>query len=190
MKRTLPALVALVALAVVALFFLKDGDTPKAGPLQALAVGKMAKFTAKPEASPLSDLPFTNPEGTEITLTAFDGKVILLNVWATWCAPCRHEMPDLEALNRDMQSDDFQVVILSMDRGGKEASQKFLDEIGVTSLKPYLDPTGKFSRSIGVLGLPVTLLIDRNGRELGRLVGPAEWNSPDAKRLISEALAP
>ncbi|WP_181163065.1 TlpA family protein disulfide reductase [Emcibacter nanhaiensis] len=150
----------------------------------------MAKFTAKADPSPLSDLPFTGPDGKDITLGAFDGKVILLNVWATWCAPCRHEMPDLEALNQDMQSDDFQVVILSMDRGGREASLKFLDEIGVTSLRPYLDPTGKFSRSIGVLGLPVTLLINRDGQELGRLVGPAEWNSADAKALIKKALKP
>ncbi|WP_321395133.1 TlpA disulfide reductase family protein [Emcibacter sp.] len=190
MKRTLPALVALIALVIVALFFLKDGDTPKESPLQALAVGKMAKFTPKAPPTRLSDLPFTSPSGEQITLSSFEGKVILLNVWATWCAPCRHEMPDLEALNQEMQSDDFQVVILSMDRGGREASQKFLDEIGVTSLEPYLDPTGKFSRSIGVLGLPVTILINERGEELGRLVGPAEWSSPDARSLIEHVLTP
>ncbi|WP_417316778.1 TlpA family protein disulfide reductase [Emcibacter sp.] len=190
MNRTLSALVAFIALALVALFLLKDGDTPKESPLQALATGKMAKFTAKAEPEPLSNLPFTAPDGQQATLENFEGKVILLNVWATWCAPCRHEMPDLEALNREMKSDDFEVIILSMDRGGKDASQKFLDEIGVTTLAPYLDPAGKFSRAIGVLGLPVTLLIDRKGRELGRLVGPAEWNSAEAKALIRQVLNP
>jgi thiol-disulfide isomerase/thioredoxin len=104
------------------------------------------------------------------------------------CAPCRKEMPALDALQKELGGDRFEVVALSVDRQGAAASKKFLDETKVTNLKLYVEST---ARSIGTLratGLPTTILIDREGREIGRLAGPAEWNSADAKRLIASVL--
>tara|TARA_B100001939_G_scaffold213697_2_gene183852 strand:- start:6392 stop:6979 length:588 start_codon:yes stop_codon:yes gene_type:complete len=194
MNKTIIGLAVFIALVFAALLFannfLNDGNTPKVSPLQALAVGNMAKFSAHSQPKSLPDIPFIAPDGRQVTLAAFHGKVILLNIWATWCAPCRHEMPGLDRLNQTMKNQNFEVVILSMDRSGRDVVMKFLNEVGIQSLSPYLDPTGKFSRAAGALGLPVTLLINKEGKELGRLTGPAEWDSEDARALIRAALDP
>jgi thiol-disulfide isomerase/thioredoxin len=113
---------------------------------------------------------------------------VLLNLWATWCAPCREEMPSLDRLQKDLGSDKFEVVALSLDRKGAEASQKFLDETKVSSLKLYVDASAKQGTTLKIVGMPTTILIDKEGRELGRLAGPAEWDSEDAKRLITAAI--
>ena len=118
----------------------------------------------------------------------FKGKTVLLNLWATWCAPCREEMPSLDRLQKDLGSGKFEVVALSLDRKGAEASQKFLDETKVSNLKLYIDASAKQGTLLRIVGMPTTILIDKEGRELGRLAGPAEWDSEDAKKLIKAAM--
>jgi len=102
-----------------------------------------------------------------------------VNVWATWCVPCREEMPTLDALQAELGGDDFEVVALSIDRAGSQIVRRFYDEIGVTNLNMYVDQTMLSMTALRTVGLPTTILIDAQGRELGRLVGPAEWDDPE-----------
>jgi thiol-disulfide isomerase/thioredoxin len=102
----------------------------------------------------------------------------LLNIWATWCVPCREEMPTLDALQEKLGGDDFHVLPLSIDRAGMEIVRRFYDEIGIRHLDTYLAEDIRVMAAFAVVGLPTTILIDRDGFERGRLVGPAEWDSP------------
>lgn len=148
----------------------------------------MAAFVFKKEPEPLPDFKFFDGTGAERSLADWRGKVVLLNLWATWCAPCRKEMPALDRLQQALGSEHFEVVALSVDRGGAEVSRKFLDQIDVKALGLYVDPTTRATSQLKAVGLPVTILIDGDGREIGRLTGPAEWDSEDAKRLIRAVL--
>ena len=112
-------------------------------------------------------------------MESFQGKVLLLNIWATWCVPCREEMPTLDALEDKLGSDKFEVVALSIDRAGVPAVRRFFDEIGVKHLNMYVDKTMLSATALRTVGLPTTLLINAKGEELGRLVGPAEWDDPE-----------
>ncbi len=153
--------------------------------LQALATGAMANFTLSDPPKPALDIQFVDGEGGRVTLADFRGKVVLLNFWATWCAPCRREMPDLAELKREFGPDGFDVAAVSGDRQGPAVIAPFYAQIGVTGLAVYNDRSMKSQRAFRVYGLPTTLLLDREGRELGRLLGPAEWASPEAKALIA-----
>jgi thiol-disulfide isomerase/thioredoxin len=144
----------------------------------------MAAFVFRKEPEALAPIKFQDAEGKERTLADWRGKVVLLNLWATWCLPCRKEMPSLDRLQKDLGSDRFEVVAISVDRKGAEASRKFLADTGVERLALYVDPTARMSAELKVVGLPATLLVDAQGREVGRLLGPAEWDSDEAKRLI------
>ena len=155
---------------------------------KALATGQMEKFVVS-EPSPLADITFEDASGRKRTFADFRGKVVLLNLWATWCAPCRIEMPSLDRLQATMGSDRFEVVALSIDRGGASVAKKFLDDIGAKNLSLYIESSARSMAALAVTGLPTTILIDREGRPLGRLAGHAEWDSPEAKRLIAAALA-
>jgi thiol-disulfide isomerase/thioredoxin len=117
-------------------------------------------------------------------LSDFAGRVVLLNLWATWCAPCVREMPTLDRLQAELGGPDFEVVALSSDRAGAAAVEPFFRTHGLSRLGVYLDPQGEATRALGTRGLPTTVLIDREGREVGRLEGVAEWDSPEAKALI------
>lgn len=128
---------------------------------------------------PLPPIAFTDESGRPLTLDGWRGKVVLLNVWATWCGPCRTEMPTLDRLQAELGGDRFEVIALSIDRAGVGVVRKFFDEIGIEHLRIFIDDTMKVSRDLRILGLPATLLIDPEGRELGRLMGPAEWDTPD-----------
>ncbi len=158
------------------------------GPAKALFTGEMENFVPAASSKPVPEITFTDAAGRAMTLADFRGKVILLNLWATWCPPCRREMPALDALQAELGGNDFEVVILSIDRGGPAKVMPFLKEIGIRNLTPYFDPRGKSTRALRTYGLPTTLLIDSRGRELGRMIGPAEWNSPDARTLIRHYL--
>ena len=124
--------------------------------------------------------------GDSISTKSLAGRVVLLNVWATWCAPCREEMPSLDRLQKELGSDTFEVVALAVDRGGADAAGKFLKGINVENLKVYADPTTKSGNALRVLGMPTTILINADGKEAGRIAGPAEWDSDAAKRLIAD----
>ncbi|MGI9462901.1 MAG: TlpA family protein disulfide reductase, partial [Aestuariivirgaceae bacterium] len=153
-----------------------------------LATGKLAAFVIKPERKPVADIEFVDETGANRSISQWRGSIVLLNLWATWCAPCRKEMPELAELQKLLGGDEFEVVALSIDRKGAEASAKFLIDIDATALKLYVDSTAESLGRIQGIGLPVTLLIDRQGNEIGRLTGPADWSSPDALRLILTAL--
>ena len=124
--------------------------------------------------------PFIDGEGRELTLEDFRGRVVLLNVWATWCVPCREEMPTLDRLQARLGGDDFHVLPLSIDRAGLGPVRRFYEEIGIRHLGMYLAEDLRAMLALGAIGLPTTILIDRDGRKIARLVGPAEWDSPEA----------
>jgi len=153
-----------------------------------LATGAMTTFVFKPQPEALPDIRFVNASGAEVGLDSFRGKVVLLNVWATWCAPCREEMPDLDKLQAELGSDKFQVVALAVDKSGIDGAKKFLGDIGAAKLEPYADPTAKEGIRLRVIGMPTTILLDAQGREIGRLIGPAKWDSAEAKKLIEAQL--
>ena len=197
-----------VILAAITGYYLFQADARKAGPAEtaaeapaatapaatsgvtkALATGSLAAFLVHPEPKPLPDIAFADGEGKPLKLSDFKGRVILINLWATWCAPCRKEMPDLARLQQELGSDQFEVVAISVDRKGAEASSAFLKETGADALKLYVEPTTKVVSELQSAGLPATILVDREGREMGRLLGPALWASPEAFALVKAALA-
>lgn len=162
---------------------------PPAGPgANPLSQGHMAAFVFRKAPEALPEVKFQDGNGRELTLADWKGKVVLLNLWATWCLPCRKEMPALQRLQTELGSDRFEVVALSVDRTGVAGARKFLQETGIDKLALYADPTARLASTLRAAGLPATLLVDREGREVGRLLGPAEWDSADAKKLIGSLL--
>ncbi len=166
----------------------QTGQTQTGQAVARLNTGHMAAFVYKPQPADMPTLKFFDAKGQEKTLKDWQGKVVLLNLWATWCAPCRKEMPDLDKLQAEMGSDGFEVVALGVDRGGVKAAEKFLEQVGTKKLALYVDPTAKLANDLRVIGLPATLLIDGQGREIGRLLGPANWASDEAKALIKSVM--
>ncbi|WP_439361612.1 TlpA family protein disulfide reductase [Bradyrhizobium sp. DASA03007] len=128
---------------------------------------------------PVAAVQFSDEEGRPRSLADFKGKVVVLNLWATWCVPCRKEMPALDRLQAALGGAELEVVPLSVDRGGHEAVRKFYSEVTIRNLAVYTDPSGQTLRAVGAIGLPTTLIIDRAGQEVGRALGPAEWDSPE-----------
>ncbi|MEO5756611.1 MAG: TlpA disulfide reductase family protein [Mesorhizobium sp.] len=132
---------------------------------------------------PLPEIRFADSSGQARTLADFRGKVVLLNIWATWCVPCRKEMPTLDRLQAELGGPGFEVVALSIDRS-QDTVKQFFAEIGIQHLALNIDVSSKAMFAIGVFGLPTTLLIDGDGKEIGRLIGPAEWDSPEMVAFI------
>jgi thiol-disulfide isomerase/thioredoxin len=148
-----------------------------------------ANFIIHPNPKELPDIAFADERGHPIVLKDLRGKFVLLNVWATWCGPCRKEMPTLDRLQAQLGSERFQVVALSIDRLGVAAVQKFYAEIGVRHLALFIDATGRAGSSLGLIGLPGTLLIDPQGREIGRLMGPAEWDTAEMVAFLQSQIS-
>jgi thiol-disulfide isomerase/thioredoxin len=148
----------------------------------------MAAFVFRKGPEELPRVGFLDGAGKERTIADWRGKVVLLNLWATWCLPCRREMPALDRLQGEMGSDRFQVVAVAVDRTGLAGARKFLDDAKAGKLALYADPTARMAATLRAAGLPATLLLDREGREIGRLLGPAEWDGEDARRLIEAVL--
>jgi thiol-disulfide isomerase/thioredoxin len=168
-------------------------DQKTSARLNAAAKGDVAAMLPASEPQSLSGLSFNGPDGKVMNISAFAGKTVLLNLWATWCVPCREEMPYLDALQSSAGSEKFQVVAVNVDSDDDEKPRKFLEEIKVTNLTYYQDPSlGIFNevkkRGL-VLGLPVTLLIGPDGCLLAGMNGPANWSGADARALIDAALA-
>src|SRR5262245_5037288 len=149
---------------------------------------ELAAFVFRKEPEALPEIKFLDADGRERTLADWRGKTVLLNLWATWCLPCRKEMPALDRLQATLGSDQIQVVAISVDRTGLTGAKKFLEETKTPNLGVYADPTARLASTLRAAGLPATLLIDKEGRELGRLLGPAEWDGEAARRLIQSAL--
>jgi thiol-disulfide isomerase/thioredoxin len=136
----------------------------------------------------LPEVRFQDDQGRDLTLGDFRGRVVVLNVWATWCVPCRKEMPTLDRLQARLGGKDFLVVALSIDRKGAEAVRGFYQEVGVENLAIYVDPSGRGSRGLGLPGVPTTLLIDQEGREVARKMGEAEWDGPEMVSLVERTM--
>ena len=162
--------------------------------LAPLATGEVAAFIVHDEPVAPPALSFVDAEGEARSLADWQGRAVLLNVWATWCAPCREEMPALDALQAAMGDDDFEVVAVSIDAGDASKPRAFLEEVEAENLAFYHDAsTDTFAglRAAGRgIGLPVTLLIGADGCERGYLPGPADWASEDARRLIGALVEP
>ncbi len=191
-RRTLAALGAALA-AVAAAVVISGRHAPGktacsaaslalAQKLRPLAGGELAALAINPAIAPL--LAFSDANGAKLTLADFRGRAVLLNLWATWCVPCRAEMPALDALQAQAGGPGFEVVAVNVDTARVERASKFLDEIGVTHLARYADHTGDAFETLRLagkaLGLPTSLLIDKDGCEIGVVAGPANWGSAQA----------
>jgi len=153
--------------------------------LGALLEGDMRKLTLHTEPEVTSDVAFTSADGAELTLADYEGKTILVNFWATWCAPCRKEMPQLSDLQTQLGGENFEVVTIATGRNPRPAMEAFFTEIGVDNLPLNADARQALARSMGVLGLPVTVIIGPDGLEIGRLQGDADWASESAIALLT-----
>ncbi len=161
------------------------GDRPAA----TLQSSQVFSFRLHPAPRPVPDIAFEDGAGRKLTLADFRGKVVLLNLWATWCPPCRREMPALDRLQQQLAGPGFEVVALSIDSEGLPAVKEFYQQTGVSRLGVYVDKSMQSTSALGATGLPTTLLIDAQGREIGRKIGPAEWDSPEIVKLISGYLS-
>jgi thiol-disulfide isomerase/thioredoxin len=136
----------------------------------------------------LPEIRFADDQGHELTLADFRGRVVLLNIWATWCVPCRKEMPALDHLQAKLGGKDCIVIPLSIDREDVAAVRRFYEKLGLEKLGIYLDQSGKGSRALAIPGVPTTLLIDRQGRETARKMGAAEWDGPEMVSLVERTI--
>ena len=159
--------------------------------LDALIHGEVAALSLPSQAKPVPDLAFSGPDGSTVRLSSFRGKPVLLNLWATWCIPCRQEMPALDHLQAETAPGALSVVAINIDTARLDRPKAFLNEIGVKSLPFYADSSADVFQVLKgagkVVGLPTTILVGRDGCEIGTMAGPAQWDSPDAKALLSAA---
>jgi thiol-disulfide isomerase/thioredoxin len=162
--------------------------------MKPLARGEVAALQVAKEPKPLPDLAFLDAEGRPTTLSAFRGKTVLLNLWATWCVPCRKEMPALDALQGQLGGDRFEVVAVNIDTRNLEKPKAWLADNGIHRLSYRSDPAAKVFQELQKIGkafgMPTTLIIDPKGCELATLAGPAEWASEDAVRIVKAAVGP
>jgi thiol-disulfide isomerase/thioredoxin len=160
--------------------------------LDPLIQGEVAAFQFARAPEKLAALSFRDREGRPMTLATFAGKVALVNLWATWCAPCRQEMPALDRLQAALGGDRFIVAPISIDTADPSRPAAFLQDIGVKNVPLYTDRSTEIFQALKqrglALGLPVTLLLDERGCRLGHINGPAEWDSPEGRRLIEAAI--
>jgi len=141
-------------------------------------------FARPATPKPIPELRFNDADGRAHTLAEFRGKMVLLNIWATWCEPCREEMPALDRLQAKLGGQRFQVVALSVDQQGLAIARRFYADVGIRALPLYIDPTARAAFTLDAAGLPVTLLVDPAGREIGRHLGPAKWDSPEVMEHV------
>ena len=146
-------------------------------------------FSLLAEPTPAPGAAFQRLDGGETTLADYRGRVVLLNFWATWCAPCRREMPSLDRLAGALAGEPFVVLAVSEDRGGPEKVRAFVEELGLERMEIARDPKGGLASALGVTGLPATFLVDARGRVVGSLEGPAEWDAEPAQALVRHYLA-
>jgi thiol-disulfide isomerase/thioredoxin len=168
--------VALVAAALGAYFGTRHTDSK-------------VPFARAARPKPVPELRFNDANGRAHTLADFRGKLVLLNIWATWCEPCREEMPALDRLQVRLGGERFQVLALSVDQAGPAIARKFYAETGIKALPLYIDPTAKAAFTVEAAGLPASLLIDRQGREIGRHLGAVKWDEPEVVERLRRAIA-
>ena len=191
MSRTLVyTALGLFAIIAGALVFSGGGDAAKPvdparlAQLEALKDGDMKKLALHSVSKPAGTAAYDTFEGSKATLAEHKGKIVLLNFWATWCAPCRKEMPMLSELQTELGGEQFEVITIATGRNEPAAMARFFKEIGVTNLPLHRDPTSALAREMGVLGLPATIILNREGHEIARLLGDAHWSSDSAKAIL------
>lgn len=154
----------------------------------ALAEGGTFRFSIHSTAKEMPKIAFEDTAGTQLTLADFEGKYVLLNIWATWCPPCRKELPDLQGLQQKLGGDQFQVIALSTDTGRLANVQRLYQELDLNEDGIFIDETGSVGRKLGVFAMPTTLLIDPEGQEIGRMPGPADWDSAQAVEFFTKQM--
>ncbi|MCB1366235.1 MAG: TlpA family protein disulfide reductase [Rhodobacteraceae bacterium] len=157
--------------------------------LDSLRVGEMQKLALHRAAKPLPDVAVETRQGEAVRMSDYKDKVVVLNFWATWCAPCRKEMPALDALNRELGGEDFEVVLIATGLNPAPAIDTFFAQAGIETLETLLDPRQKAAAAMAVPGLPVTLLLNREGREIARVQGEADWHAPETLAFLKAVIA-
>ena len=150
--------------------------------------GDMKKMTIASNPTSAPKTIFFDDDGKELTLNDFKGRLTLVNFWATWCAPCRKEMPSLKVLSNQLGGDTFQVLTIATMRSSEEAVNKFFNDNNIIGLPKFRDPKGHLARASGVAALPLTMLLDRKGNEISRLIGDADWSQDETIEFIKKAL--
>ena len=160
--------------------------------LEPLARGEVAALSPAKIPVQVAGLTFQDADGKPRKLADFANKTVLLNLWATWCVPCKKEMPALDELQKKLGSADFEVVAVNIDTRDPQKPKTWLKETGITSLSYFADPSARIFQELKekgrAFGMPTTLLVDKNGCEIATLAGPAEWASADAIKFIEKAL--
>ncbi|MDC0148382.1 TlpA family protein disulfide reductase [Alphaproteobacteria bacterium] len=187
-----PRLIIIILLLMGGAFlvYLTDGREGKPANAQsetAMQTG-LKNFVVQSPKREIPEIVFQLNGEKQVGLAAFRGEVLVLNLWATWCAPCRKEMPQLDALQAHFSGQNVRVIALSLDRGNGDKPKQFLQELGVRHLTWAHDGSYKSARQLGLIGLPTALLIDVDGKEIGRLAGEADWNSAAVHELVEQAL--
>ncbi|TXN50907.1 TlpA family protein disulfide reductase, partial [Methylobacterium sp. WL18] len=156
------------------------------------AKGEVAGMQAVTQARPAPEIRFKGPDGAETALSDLKGRLLLVNLWATWCAPCKAEMPALDRLQAELGGPDFTVVAINVDTRNLDKPPEWLKQAGIHALAFYADPGGRvlpaIQRDTQSPGLPTTMLIDPQGCTIGVMKGPAAWSSPDGLGLIRAVL--
>lgn len=164
-----------------------QASAPTIASLKPLARGDMAALVVDDEPAPVAEISFIDDVGKTRALSEWAGRTVLVNLWATWCVPCKREMPALDRLQSELGGDGFEVVAINLDLGGPDKGKTFYGEVGLKSLAYYHDPEAKVFRAVKAIGMPTSLIVDANGCEIARLAGPAEWASDDALALLRTA---
>lgn len=175
----------------IAWFVFSSGPQPvviRSVPIDETAEASSYEFAFSNAPAPVPDLAFTDASGHKFLLSDFRGRPIVLNIWATWCVPCRKEMPSLDRLQAKVDPSKLLVLTLSIDLKGASVVNAFYKELGLRSLGLYVDTTGSATSKLGMPGVPGTLLIDAEGREVGRKLGPAAWDGPQVAEILRQHL--
>lgn len=186
MKRRglLPALILALAVIVSSAAWWLHQDADKPAPAEN-ANGTQLTLYSAPRTLPT--LHFRNAAGKSLTLAGFRGRVLLVNVWATWCPPCRKEMPSLDRLQATLGGKDFQVVAISQDESGLPVVNRFFKDTGISHLARYIDPEARSLETLNIVGIPASILVNRKGEAIGSAIGARDWNSPAMIRQIETA---
>ncbi len=184
-----------LGLVAAGIYWLGNGSTTPAEPVdysavEALREDQMRKLMFHSAPQSVSEAVFQAEDGADMTLADLKGKHVALNFWATWCAPCRKEMPSLANLQAELGGDDFEVVTVAVGRNPSEAIDRFFAEEGITGLPKHVDPSNRLSRDMAVAGLPITVILNPEGMEIARLIGDAEWDTNSAKAIVTALIAP
>ena len=147
-------------------------------------VGQMQSFAITHSLRPPLTVAWRDANGQEVSLAALRGKVVMLNFWASWCSPCLRELPSINRLQARLGGDQFTVVALNVDRGGKSVAERYTRRLKLDKLALYIDQSNNAAKSMNLKNMPTTIIFDAEGREVGRLVGAAEWDTEEAINLL------